>query len=306
MASTAYYQWINAGRPYHLILPAATLQSALQRHGLTVYDNPDNAHLTATVPEDHTPYSVTGWPGANARWNARALDVMPRGDDTAARVESANIARQLIKDRDAGVPGVMWIKYINWTDEHGVCRQERWTDVAHPNARTTHSSTDNGHIHISGRSDVDTDTRAAGYDPIARMNGVIEMGFPYLASVAGAVVVTDGITCRWVTGTEAAEMIALYGQPKPTAHVETVGILVGKAPVFDPPKPWPGLIATLPPAPVTPTDEQWAALTADITETITTLFATKGGQAAEDGAEAAIRKVLGSLDGATPPAAAPV
>jgi hypothetical protein len=65
----------------------------------------------------------------------------------------------------------MWIKYINWTDENGTCRQERWTDAGAPLRRTTRSSTDKGHIHISGRSDVDDDDRADGYDPIARMRG---------------------------------------------------------------------------------------------------------------------------------------
>lgn len=55
--------------------------------------------------------------------------------------------------------------------------------------------------------------------------------------------------------------------------------------------------------PVTPTPEQWAALTASITTTLETLFAQKVGEAAELAAEAAIRRVLGGLDGATPPAA---
>jgi hypothetical protein len=92
----------------------------------------------------------------------------------AARNENAAIARQLIRDRDAGVPGAMWIKYINWTDESGVCRQERWMDLSAPLRRTTRTSTDNGHIHISGRSDVDDDDRADTYDPIARMTGTDE------------------------------------------------------------------------------------------------------------------------------------
>lgn len=180
MASQGYYDWIKAGRPYTLIRPAKATQSTLQAYGLTVYDYPNDAHLKAATPEDHTPFSVTGWPvppggtaaTANKRWKARALDVMPRSDSAAHRRENADIARQFIKDRDAGVDGVMWIKYLNWTDENGVCRQERWTDPANPNRRTTRSSTDKGHIHISGRSDCDLDGRADTYDPIRRMAGV--------------------------------------------------------------------------------------------------------------------------------------
>src|SRR5688572_20265337 len=78
MASQAYRDWLNAGRPYTLIRPAKAVQSALRGYGLTVYDYPNEAHLKATPPEDHTPFSATGWPGQNRRWNARALDVMPR------------------------------------------------------------------------------------------------------------------------------------------------------------------------------------------------------------------------------------
>lgn len=171
MASQGYRDWIAAGRPYALIRPARALQATLIGHGLTVWDFPDENHQKADKPEDHTPYSVTGWPGVNARWKARGLDIMPRTDTAAGRAENAAIARQLIRDRDAGVPGVMWIKYLNWTDERGVCRQERWMSSANPLARETRSSSDNGHIHVSGRSDADNDARADGYDPIARMTG---------------------------------------------------------------------------------------------------------------------------------------
>lgn len=174
MASQGYRDWLaarNPSRPYALIRPAKAVQATLRGYGLTVYDYPNDAHLQASTPEDHTPFSVTGWPGQNRRWNARALDVMPRSDSYAHRLENANIARQLIRDRDAGVPGAMWIKYVNWTDEHGVCRQERWTNAAAPLQRATKLSTDKGHVHISGRSDVDDDARAEGYDPIARLQG---------------------------------------------------------------------------------------------------------------------------------------
>lgn len=181
MASQAYYAWIGAGRPYTLIRPAKAVQRTIRTYGITVYDYPDDSHLKANTPEDHTPFSVTGWPGANKKYNARGLDVMPRSGSLAHRRENADIARQLIKDRDAGHQGVAWIKYINWTDEDGVCRQERWTDPANPNRRTTRSSSDKGHIHISGRSDMDAYVGADGYDPIRRMAGVdTPMGAPMI------------------------------------------------------------------------------------------------------------------------------
>lgn len=167
MASAfGYAYWRDHGRPYALMRPAKALQRTLQGHGLTVYDYPNAAHLQANTPEDHTPFSVTGWPRASGYGIGHALDVMPRNDSDAARRENANVARQLIQDRDAGVPGVMWVKYINWTDERGNCQQVRWMDDDHPLTHTTRSSSDRGHIHISGRSDCDDDDRAGGYDPI--------------------------------------------------------------------------------------------------------------------------------------------
>lgn len=179
MASQGYYDWLKAGKPYALIRPARAVQTTLRAYGLTVYDYPNDEHLRADTPQDHTPFSATGWPGANKRWNARALDVMPRSDSAAHRKENADIARQLIRDRNAGVPGVMWIKYINWTDEKGVCLQERWTPE-----HTTRSSGDKGHIHISGRSDCDDDTRADTYDPIHRMSGDDDMTPDQAAALA--------------------------------------------------------------------------------------------------------------------------
>jgi len=175
MVSTGYREWLTAGRPYTLVRPARAVQAALRGHGLTVYDYPNDAHLQANTPEDHTPFSVTGWPGKNPRWNARALDVMPRSDSAAHRKENADLARQIIRDRDAGYPGAMWVKYLNWTDEKGKCRQERWMNSARPLERETRDSNDRGHIHLSGRSDIDNDTRADGYDPFARMNGEEDM-----------------------------------------------------------------------------------------------------------------------------------
>lgn len=159
--SPKYYVWTADGKPFTLMRPARALQGALQAHGLTVYAYPNEAHQRANPPEDHTPYSASGWPVGSAYGIGHAIDVMPRTDTPAGRAENAALARKLIADRNAGVPGVLWIKYLNWTDESGICRQERWM----PNHTST-TSTDKGHIHVSGRSDCDTDARADSYDPL--------------------------------------------------------------------------------------------------------------------------------------------
>jgi hypothetical protein len=198
-ATQAYRDWVAAGRPYTLIRPAKALQAALRAHGLTVYDYPNDAHLQASTPEDHTPFSATGWPGTNRRWKARGLDVMPRNDSAAARKENANIARRLIRDRDAGVPAVMWIKYLNWTDENGVCRRVSWKPT-----KAVNSSTDKGHIHISGRSDADDDTRADGYDPLSPVTvGGLMTDFGFSQQVFG-----DSVAWRFDAAVKGLDKVA--------------------------------------------------------------------------------------------------
>lgn len=158
--------WVRAGRPYKEALPVSRFQDTLSAHGLTVYTYPDKAHLAASRPEDHTPFSETGWPAPAPRWYGNAADVMPRGGSwESGGAELVRLARQILADKDAGVPGTEWIKYMNWTDENRHCWQTSWK-----NGRVTLPSTDEGHVHVSGRSDmVLTDT--VPWDPWARMNG---------------------------------------------------------------------------------------------------------------------------------------
>jgi hypothetical protein len=169
MASQGYYDWLRAGKPYTLIEPAKDLKRNIKQHGIVVYDYPDESHLKAAVPQHHTPFATLGYPFVPARWRARGLDVMPKSSSYAHRKENADIARQIIRDKNAGVPGTEWIYYINWTDENGVCKQHRWRD----GDETVVSSSDRDHIHISGRSDYDFWDGADGYDPVARMHGQV-------------------------------------------------------------------------------------------------------------------------------------
>lgn len=154
MASSAYYTWVSKGKPYTLTKPASELKARLKTYGYTVYDYPDENHQKAAVPEDHTPYSATEWPDPISAYIAHALDIMP--PDAVALGKGAiklpALARNIIAQRDARMPGTMWIKYMNWTDENGVCRHESWKTTP----RTTASSTDKGHIHLSGRTDTES------------------------------------------------------------------------------------------------------------------------------------------------------
>jgi hypothetical protein len=162
MASQGYYDWIKAGRPWTLAAPLVQLQRVLQGYGFTVYAYPDESHQKANLPEDHTSYSATGWPNTSPRWWAFAVDVMPK--KSGGMLELASIAQQIIRDKDVGYPGTEWIKYINWTDSTGKTWQTSWK----PN-KATRTSSDTGHIHVSGRSDKTQATTP--YDPIARLRG---------------------------------------------------------------------------------------------------------------------------------------
>jgi hypothetical protein len=167
MASQAYYDWIDAGSPYTRALPTLQFRDLIRSHGYTVYDYPNQDHLTASRPEDHTPFSATGWPVTSARWVGHAVDIMP---PTATAITSMgamplpSLARRIIAAKDAKVDGTQWIKYLNWTDELDVCRREDWRT----GTRVTYSSTDKGHIHISARSDMDHSNavEASGWDPL--------------------------------------------------------------------------------------------------------------------------------------------
>lgn len=146
MASQSYFAWLQAGRPYALCRPGAELRNVFTAAGFTVYHYPDEAHLTADPPQDHTPFSATGWPVPSARGIGHAIDIMPM----PGLMPLPDLARRLIADRDAGVPGTWAFKYINWTDEWGDCRHVAWQPD-----KTVTTSIDRGHIHLSLRSDAD-------------------------------------------------------------------------------------------------------------------------------------------------------
>jgi hypothetical protein len=166
MASQAYYDWMKAGKPYTRSKPVLQTRDVIRGHGYTVYDYPNEDHQKAEPPEDHTAYSATGWPITSKRWVGHAIDIMPDGD---IPVTLPKLARQIIADKDAGVPGTKWLKYINWTDENGACWQVSWKPT-----KKIVKSTDKGHIHMSGRSDMDDSSEVidSGWDPVRRAAGM--------------------------------------------------------------------------------------------------------------------------------------
>jgi hypothetical protein len=166
--SSPYDRWVAAGEPFQLAKPLATIRDLLRGYGYTVYDKGDDRHLHADPPEDHTPYSATGWPAASPFGWGFAIDVMPPAK--AGLPSLAQLGAQLVADRKAGVAGVAWLKYINWEPDglSGPCYQDRWQPT-----HARRDSSDRGHIHLSGRTDFQTSDVAADYDPVARVRSAI-------------------------------------------------------------------------------------------------------------------------------------
>jgi peptidoglycan hydrolase-like protein with peptidoglycan-binding domain len=159
MATQDYYDWVKAGRHWTDAKPIADLQKTLQGLGYTVYTIGNDSHLTKSVPEDHTPFSHTGWPGTSPKGRVLALDIMPKNNNMH---DLANLARTLIAEKDAGNSAASCIKYINWTDESGNCYHVSWEPT-----HTTKTSTDKGHIHLSIRTDYVDSNCCAGWNPLA-------------------------------------------------------------------------------------------------------------------------------------------
>jgi hypothetical protein len=153
-----------AGKPYADCLPGAHLSARLRGYGYTVYTKGNDAHMEAVPPEDHTPFSQTGWPVESPEWYGHALDIMPQ-NIPAGCPTLAQLGAQMFNDKTANVAGARVIKYMNW-EPNGqglACYHDAWE----PTHRRT-PSTDRGHIHVSIRSDATHSDEMAGYDPVKR------------------------------------------------------------------------------------------------------------------------------------------
>lgn len=165
----AYEDWVRAGQPVSGVArPVKRIGDRLKSHGYTVYYIGNSDHLTHKPPEDHTPFSATGWPIASPRWWIFADDIMP--PQAGSGLPSLQqLGAQMLADAKAGHPGMKWLKYMNWEPDKnngGRCFQERFT----PNYEQR-LSTDRGHIHQSCRSDMKDYAGADDYDPVARLRG---------------------------------------------------------------------------------------------------------------------------------------
>ena len=175
MASQAYHDWLADGEPVKYGRAVRAVGDKLTAHGYTVYYKGDTGHLQHEPPEDHTPYSATGWPGKSPYPYVMAADVMPPASGQKSKLTGQplpslqKLSAQLIADKKAGHSGAAFLKYINHEPEGdytGPCYHESWQ----PDYKRI-SSSDRGHIHLSSRSDFATSGASDGYDLVARVMG---------------------------------------------------------------------------------------------------------------------------------------
>jgi len=186
MTVDTYTEWVADGSPWHASKPAADFAKTLGGHGYTVYVVGNHEHMTASTPEDHTPFSHTPWPGTQPYSAILACDIMPGGS-----VDWRELGRRIYEDKMANKPGTEAIKYMNWTDVAGACHHDSWQ----PN-HVRKSSSDTGHIHISFRTDFVNSDAMAHYDPV--------LGSPAAPPASGVQLVVDGglgpkTIARWQT-----------------------------------------------------------------------------------------------------------
>ena len=179
MASQGYRDWVAAGRPFTLAAPLKTLRNILRGYGYTVYDIGNESHQLADPPEDHMPYSETGWPRTSPRWFGFALDIMPPAKGSGLPT-LPQLLGQIYRDKQAGHPGLAWLKYMNWepSGPTGPCYHDSWQP-----SHSRRSSGDRGHGHLSGRSDHYLTDTTGGYDPVARFRGEDDGMSPYVQHV---------------------------------------------------------------------------------------------------------------------------
>lgn len=156
MATQAYHNWVAAGRPFTLATPVRLYRDAFRAAGwpansLGTIGN--EAHLQASTPQDHTPFSTTGWPGRHPYPYVLAFDV---SHQVSRETELDSIVAHWLSQARAGA--TPWVKYIIYKG-HSYDVRSGWVartasghyDHAHTSFRTDYVTTSVGAWPIIGR-----------------------------------------------------------------------------------------------------------------------------------------------------------
>ena len=145
MAVLAYSRWLALGKPLQPAQPvrdivgrlSAAYPRAAAAYQFSWFSNDD--HYLADYPQDHTPFSVDGWPHPAPQWWVCATDVMHRPD---LGVDCHVLARYWLAEARAG--RMPWLKYMIW---QATIYDVRYGWRAQPSAGHF------DHIHLSTRTD---------------------------------------------------------------------------------------------------------------------------------------------------------
>lgn len=133
MSTKAYERWVKAGRPWKECQPIADVEKWARANGVPVLGTiGNNAHLTSDHPQDHTPFSSTAWPDPLPGYIVCAIDLEDESGLEDAILEGA---------RAGNMP---WLKYANLHGRTFHCRD---------GFKESTDSRDDGHIHLSARTD---------------------------------------------------------------------------------------------------------------------------------------------------------
>jgi hypothetical protein len=143
MAYAVYYEWEALGRPLEPARPirdvVERMKAAFPQAAKTFSWYANEAHYQAEPPQDHTPFSVTGWPTTSPQWWVFATDIMHRPD---LGVDCYALFNYWISEARAG--RMPWLKYIIW--------QAKLYDVRN-GWKSQANSGHFDHIHLSTRTD---------------------------------------------------------------------------------------------------------------------------------------------------------
>jgi hypothetical protein len=161
MSESEYYDnWVADGKPWRNARPIAEIAAKLKAARPAAASAGcfgtigDLAHLLAEPPQDHTPYSQTGWPLPNPYPRITATDITHRPD---LGVDCNEIHKHWLASANAGQ--MPWIKYWIW--------QGRRYDVRN-NFNPVSASGHYDHLHGSQRTD-HIETSIGGWHPLPGM-----------------------------------------------------------------------------------------------------------------------------------------
>lgn len=240
--SELYDAWVADGKPWRNATPIAELVAKLRQArpaaaAAGCFGSIGNLdHLLADPPQDHCPYSQTGWPLPHPYPYVTASDIMHRPD---LGVDCNQIHANLLAAAKAG--RLPWLKYWIWQGKRYDIRNN-WVPVA--------ASGHYDHIHISARTDHIT-TSLGGWHPLPGMGGIDMI----VGKIKGnpACWLGDGVKFRPIQTNATLQRYLAMGVPLVEVGNEAELLdLLGE-------KEWPG------PDPITLTAEQLAELEAAAT-----------------------------------------